>query len=84
MAQKIALPTFPNKPRNLKIGAELNRGAWGTVYNGDLEERSVAVKQIHALLHQGGEEENRRELFEDFRDECRKLQALNHPHIVGK
>ena len=81
MAQKIALPTFP---KNFKIGAELNRGAWGTMYNGDLEERSIAVKRIHALLHQGGEEENRRKLFVDFRDECRKRQALNHPHIVGK
>ena len=76
--------TFPDKPRNLKIGDELNRGAWGAVYCGDLEGRSVAVKRVHELLHQGGGEKERRKLFEDFREECKKLQSLSHPHIVGK
>ena len=84
MAQKPAPLTFPNKPRNLKIGDELNRGAWGAVYNGDLDGRPVAVKRIHELLHQGGGEEERRKLFEDFREECKKLQSLSHPHVVGK
>ena len=76
--------TFPDKPRNLKIGDELNRGAWGAVYCGDLEGRSVAVKRVHELLHQGGGEKERRKLFEDFREECKKLQSLSHPHVVGK
>ena len=84
MAQKATSLTFPDKPRSLKIGAELNRGAWGTVYNGELEGRPVAVKQIHELLHQGGGEEERRKLFQDFREECKKLQSLSHPHVVGK
>ena len=84
MAQKPALPTFPNKPPNLKIGAELNRGAWGVVYNGDLDGRAVAVKRIHELLQQGGGEEERRKIFEDFQEECKKLQSLSHPHVVGK
>ena len=84
MAQTPTSLTFPDKPRNLKIGAELNRGAWGTVYNGQLEGRTVAVKQIHELLHQGGGEEERRKLFEDFREECKKLQSLSHPHVVGE
>ena len=84
MAQKATSLTFPDKPKNLKIGDELNRGAWGTVYNGELEGRPVAVKQIHELLHQGGGEEERRKLFADFREECKKLQSLSHPHVVGK
>ena len=75
---------FPKKPPNLKIGAELNRGAWGIVYNGDLAGRPVAVKRIHELLQQGVGEEERRKLFEDFQEESKRLQALNHPHIVGK
>ena len=81
---KPALRTFPSKPQNLTIRDELNRGAWGVVYNGDLEGRPVAVKKIHELLHQGGGEGERRKLFEDFREECKKLQSLNHPHVVGK
>ena len=84
MAQKYATLTFPDKPRNLKIGAELNRGAWGAVFRGDLEGRPVAVKRIHELLHLGGGEEERRKLFEDFREECKRLQSLSHPHVVGK
>ena len=84
MAQVAAPPTLPNKPANLKVGDKLNRGAWGAVYNGELEGRPVAVKRIHELLHQGRSEEERRKVFEDFREECEKLQALSHPHVVGK
>ena len=83
MAQKKPTSlTFPDKPRNLKIGAELNRGAWGAVYNGELEGRPVAVKTIHELLRQGGVDKERIKLFEDFRGECKKLQALSHPHAI--
>ena len=84
MAQIGAPPTLPNKPPNLRVGDELNRGAWGGVYNGKLERRPVAVKRIHELLHQGHDEEELRKEFEDFREECEKLQALSHPHVFGK
>ena len=84
MAQRHAPLTFPDRPRNLKIGDELGRGAWGAVYNGELEGRPVAVKRIHELLHQGCSEEERRKVLVDFRDECKKLQTLSHPHVVGK
>ena len=84
MAQRHAPLTFPDRPRNLKIGYELNRGAWGVVYNGELEGRPVAVKIIHELLRQGCSEEERRKVFGDFREECKKLHALSHPHVVGK
>ena len=84
MAQQSFLPYFPKKPRNLKIGAELNRGAWGAVYNGNLERQAVAVKRIHELLHQEVGEKDRRKLFQDFAEECKRLQALSHPHVVGK
>ena len=84
MALRHTSLTFPDKPRNLEIGAELNRGSWGTVYNGELEGRPVAVKTIHRLLHLGGGEEERKKLFEDFREECKKLQSMNHPHVVGE
>lgn len=81
MAQKLAPPAF-NKLPALRIRAELNRGAWGVVYNGDLGGRPVAVKCIHELLRVGVDE--RSKLFDDFKEECKKLQTLNHPHVVGK
>ena len=84
MAQRHTPLTFPDRPRHLKIGDELNRGAWGAVYKGELEGRPVAVKRIHELLHQGRSEAERRKVFGDFREECKKLQALSHPHVVGK
>ena len=84
MALRHTSLTFPDKPKNLKLGAELNRGAWGVVYNGELEGRPVAVKQIHELLRQAGGEEERSKPFEEFREECKKLQSLSHPHVVGE
>ena len=85
MAQVAAPHALPNnKPPNLQVGDELNSGAWGAVYNGELEGHPVAVRRIHKLLHQGRSEEERRKVFEDFREECEKLQAMSHPHVVGK
>lgn len=75
--------SFPDSPRGLAIGTEINRGAWGVVYEGDLDGHPVAVKNIHKLLRQVGKEELER-LLGNFRGECSKLQALKHPHIVGK
>ena len=74
---------LPANPPNLRVGAEINRGAWGVVYEGDLDGRPVAVKNIHELLRQVGKEELER-LLGNFREECARLQALVHPHIVGK
>ena len=74
---------FPANPPNLRVGSEINRGAWGVVYEGDLDGRPVAVKNIHELLRQVGKEELER-LMVNFREECARLQALVHPHIVGK
>ena len=84
MAQRHLPLTFPDRPKNLKIGNELDRGGWGAVYNGELEGRPVAVKKIHELLHKGRSEEERRKVLGDFQEECRKLQAFSHPHVVGK
>lgn len=84
MAQKSDPDTFPGMPPNLIIGAVINKGAWGVVYNGDLGGRPVAVKRIHELLLQSVGEQERRKLFDDFWEEGKKLQTLNHPHVVGK
>ena len=41
---------LPIPPTNFKIGRELNRGAWGTVHEGQLDGESVAVKKLHDAL----------------------------------
>ena len=74
--------SFPNSPSNLIVRSEINRGAWGVVYDGELDGCSVAVKDIHHLLRQVGKEELDR-LLGKFQEECHRLQALKHPHIVG-
>ena len=79
----MALQFFPDKPFNLTVGSEINRGGWGVVYEGDLDGRPVAVKNIHELLRQVGKEELGC-LLGSFREECARLQGLKHPHIVGK
>ena len=75
--------SFPDSPSNLIVRSEINRGAWGVVYDGELDGDPVAVKNIHDLLRQVGEEELKR-LLANFREECHRLQALKHPHIVGR
>ena len=75
--------SFPASPSNLIVRSEINRGAWGVVYDGELDGCSVAVKNIHDLLRQVGKEELER-LLENFQKECHILKALKHPHIVGE
>ena len=41
---------LPLVPPNLKIGHEIDRGAWGAVHQGQFEGTLVAVKKIHDAL----------------------------------
>ena len=72
-------------PPSLRIGLEINRGAYGTVHEGQLDGRPVAVKKIHRLLLEAasGERETWERVVRDFEKECRLLEELKHPHIVG-
>ena len=61
---------------------ELGRGAYGSVYPGELAGRPVAVKRIHSLLLEahgtGGDY-----VVRSFEQECRRMESLNHSHVVG-
>ena len=72
---------LPPKPSKLKIGRELNRGAYGVLYEGTLAGQQVAVKGVHESLlkAEGGENASRR-----FCEECERLKEHEHPHIISK
>ena len=56
LGTRLGPTTFPNKLQNLVIGSELNRGAWGVVYNGELKECPVAVERVCKPLLQEASE----------------------------
>ena len=76
---------FRPVPPSLRIGAEINRGSYGTVHEGELDGRSVAVKKIHRLFLEAasGQKDTWERVVRDFEKECRLLEGLKHPHIVG-
>ena len=76
---------FRPVPPSLRIGSEINRGAYGTVHEGELDGRPVAVKKIHRLLLEAasGEKDTWERVVRDFEEECRLLEGRKHPHIVG-
>ena len=71
--------SLPARPLSLRIGCELDRGAWGTVHGGDLDSESVAVKKIHELLKdvQGSA------VFRTFCGECDRLKTVHHHHVIS-
>ena len=73
--------SLPTPPTNLKIGRELNRGAWGTVHEGQLDGESVAVKNIHQLLKDAEDGDN---VVRSFFHECERLKGLDHPHVISE
>ena len=73
---------FPSKPATLTIGREINRGAWGTVYEGELNGQPVAVKKVHKILLEAEGTEARERLIRSFHRECQLLEKANHPNII--
>ena len=72
--------SLPARPLSLRIGRELNRGAWGAVHKGDLDGVSVAVKKVHELLKDAPGSG----VCESFSEECERLKSLFHPHVIGE
>ena len=74
---------FRPKPPSLKIGKEINRGAYGSVHFGELDGKPVAVKRIHRLLLEAAKGQSDSQLvLTDFKRECQLLEQLNHPNLV--
>ena len=61
---------------------ELGRGAYGKVYTVKYCDTIYAAKEIHSLLVELGNAEDKRELRHNFLHECFKCSVLHHPNIV--
>ncbi|XP_065194431.1 receptor-interacting serine/threonine-protein kinase 3-like [Sycon ciliatum] len=60
---------------------EIGRGSDATVYTSELEGLPVAVKVLHSILHQQGNE-GRAALLQRFGTECLVMRRLQHERIV--
>ena len=85
MSERNLSSYFRPAPHSLRIGVEINRGAYGTVHEGELNDKPVAVKRIHRLLLEAASSERVAwtTVVRNFERECRLLEALRHPYIVG-
>ena len=82
--ERLMLESFPRqKPRNLVIGEEINRGAYGIVLKGIFGDRPVAVKKIHKVfLEEARSEQEMTKVIEGFRKDADILSSIRNSHIV--
>ena len=73
---------LPPVPPYLEIGRELDRGAYGAVYEGQLSRQPIAVKKVHELLVEGAQDGE--EVLRRFFEECKRLRDLDHPNVISE
>ena len=61
---------------------ELGRGAYGKVYTIKYDNAVYAAKEIHSLLVEVANPEEKQQLRHSFLHECYKCSVLHHPNIV--
>ena len=66
----------------VSIGNDLGSGAYGKVYSIQYLEKSYAAKQIHPILIEGVNPEDREAIKNDFVKECLRCSAIHHPNVV--
>ena len=73
----------PKSDTKLTIGGEIGRGAYCTVYEGELNEKPVAVKRLHPLLLNAEAPYSKGiMLSQQFLQSAHLLKQLSYPHIV--
>jgi serine/threonine protein kinase len=73
---------FPRIPSSLKIGKEISRGSYGTVHEGQVNDRPVAVKRIHRIHLEPPCNERTSILLDKFQQECSLLEEADNVHVV--
>ena len=64
------------------LGQELGRGAYGKVFTVKYREKIYAAKEIHSLLLEVANPEEKRKIKNTFLRECYHCSLLRHPNIV--
>ena len=77
---RLPLPPIPPK---FEIGRKLDKGAYGAVYEGQLNDQPVAVKKVHEVLVDEGIQ-NREAVLLRFFEECEMLKDLDHPNVISE
>ena len=67
---------------DLVYGDELGRGSYGIVYKVTYRQENYAAKEIHKLLIQGVNAEDRQAIKDGFIKECLCCSVNHHPNIV--
>ena len=63
-------------------GKEIGRGAYGRVFEVEYEKTRCAAKEVHAILLNETESEDRKVIKVNFLCECLNWSSLQHPCIV--
>ena len=66
----------------VSLGEELGRGAYGSVYKVKYCELTCAAKEIHSILVEGVNEDERAYIVQSFFKECYQCFQLRHPNIT--
>ena len=61
---------------------ELGRGAYGRVYKVKYCELMCAAKEIHSILIEGVNKDERAHIVQSFFKECHQCSQLRHPNII--
>ena len=64
------------------LDQELGRGAYGKVFTVKHREKIYAAKEIHSLLLEAANPEEKRKIKDTFLRECYYCSLLSHPNIV--
>lgn len=68
--------------KNLEVGKEIAKGAYGKIVEGKWEGLSVAIKVLHPILYQQANEQETITQVKKFLAECERLSMLRHLNIV--
>ena len=66
----------------INLNDELGRGAYGKVFTVKYKGKFCAAKEIHALLFEVANSEEKQKIKSDFLRECYNCSKLNHRNIV--